>query len=266
MERVTVPQIAAMKAQNRRITMVTAYDYLMGKLVDEAGVDCVLVGDSLAMVVLGYETTLPVTMDEMLHHARAVRRGVKRALVIGDLPFGSFQGSVAEAVANAVRFLKEAEVDAVKLEGGRRVAEHVRAMVEHGIPVLGHIGMTPQSVRAFGGFRVQGRGADQEAKMVDDAKALEEAGAFAVVLEGMPAGLAARITAELSIPTIGIGAGKECDGQVLVLYDLLGLVEEFKPKFVKRYANLAEETRKAVRAFCEEVRAGLYPGDEHSYR
>jgi len=246
--------------------MVTAYDYLMGKLVDEAGVDCVLVGDSLAMVVLGYETTLPVTMDEMLHHARAVRRGVKRALVIGDLPFGSFQGSVAEAVANAVRFLKEAEVDAVKLEGGRRVAEHVRAMVEHGIPVLGHIGMTPQSVRAFGGFRVQGRGADQEAKMVDDAKALEEAGAFAVVLEGMPAGLAARITAELSIPTIGIGAGKECDGQVLVLYDLLGLVEEFKPKFVKRYANLAEETRKAVRAFCEEVRAGLYPGDEHSYR
>lgn len=266
MERVTVPQISAMKAKKRRITMVTAYDYLTGKLVDEAGVDCVLVGDSLAMVVLGYETTLPVTMDEMLHHAKAVRRGVKRALLIADLPFGSFQGSVAEALGNAVRFLKEAGVDAVKLEGGRRVAEHVRRMVESGIPVLGHIGMTPQSVRAYGGFRVQGRGAEQEAQVLADAKALEEAGAFAVVLEGMPAGLAARITAELSIPTIGIGAGKECDGQVLVVHDLLGYIDDFKPKFVKRYANLAEETRKAVRAFCEEVRDGRYPDEEHSYR
>ncbi len=266
MERMTVPQLRAMKADGRKITMVTAYDYLTGKLVDEAGVDCVLVGDSLAMVVLGYETTLPVTVDEMLHHTKAVRRGVKRALLIGDMPFGSFQGSPTEALNNAVRFLKEAGVDAVKLEGGRRVAEHVRRMVESGIPVVGHIGMTPQSVRAFGGFRVQGRGEEQEAQALEDAKALEDAGVCSIVLEGMPAGLAERITAEVSVPTIGIGAGKACDGQVLVIHDLLGLVEDFKPKFVKRYANLAEATRKAVQAYCDEVRDGRYPDEEHSYR
>jgi len=265
MERMTVPKLQAMKAEGRPIAMVTAYDYITGRLVDEAGVDCVLVGDSLGMVVLGYDTTLPVTMDEMLHHVKAVRRGVRRALVVGDMPFGSFQGSVPEAVANAVRFLKEAGADAVKLEGGRRVAEHVRRMVEVGIPVMGHIGMTPQSVKAFGGFRVQGRGEEQEAEVLADAKALEEAGVFSIVLEGIPASLAARITAEVSVPTIGIGAGKACDGQVLVIHDLLGYVEDFKPKFVKRYANLAEETRKAVRAYCDEVRSGLYPDDEHSY-
>lgn len=266
MDKVTVPKILKMKAEGRKITMVTAYDYTTGKLVDACDVDCVLVGDSLAMVMLGYDTTLPVTMEEMLHHTRAVRRGVQRALVIGDMPFGSFQGGVSEAVANAVRFVKEAGADAVKLEGGRRVAEHVRRMVESGIPIVGHIGMTPQSVREFGGFRVQGRGDEQAKRILDDAKALEDAGVFSIVLEGVPADLAERITREVSVPTVGIGAGKACDGQVLVIHDLLGLVDDFKPKFVKRYAQLGDATRAAVNAFCQEVRDGIYPDDAHTYR
>ncbi len=263
--KVTVPELRGMKAKGRKIAMVTAYDCVTARLVDEAGVDAVLVGDSLGMVVLGYESTLPVTVDEMLHHTRAVRRGVKRALVIGDMPFGSYQGSVSEAVAQAARFLKEAGADAVKLEGGRRVAAQVERMVEIGIPVMGHIGMTPQSVKEYGGFKVQGRDEKARRALLDDAKALEEAGVFSIVLEAIPAALAEEITASVSVPTIGIGAGKGCDGQVLVLHDLLGLVDDFKPKFVKRYANLAEEVRRAVGAYCDEVRAGLYPDEEHSY-
>lgn len=263
---ITVPKLQAMKAEGRKITVVTAYDYLTGKLVDEAGIDCVLVGDSLGMVVLGYDSTLPVTMDEMLHHTKAVRRGVKRALLVGDMPFGSFQGSVSEAVANATRFLKEAGADAVKLEGGEPVAESVARMVEVGIPVMGHLGMTPQSVRQFGGFKVQGRQEAQRRAILAGAKALEQAGAFSIVLEGMPVDLAAEVTASVSIPTIGIGAGRACDGQVLVLHDLLGLFDDFKPKFVKRFANLAQDVRGAVAAYCDEVRRGEYPQDEFTYR
>ena len=262
--RMTVPALRALKGQ-RKITMLTAYDFLTARLLDEAGVDCILVGDSLGMVVLGYDTTLPVTMEEMLHHTKAVRRGVKRALVIGDMPFGSFQGSVAEAVANAARFLKEAGADAVKLEGGLQVADAVRRMVDVGIPVVGHVGMTPQSVRQYGGFKVQGRDEARRREILDGAVALEEAGAFCIILEGVPASLAAEVTARVSVPTVGIGAGPGCDGQVLVTPDLLGLVEDFKPKFVKRYANLAEQVREAVRAFAREVQEGTYPSDEHTY-
>lgn len=263
---ITVPALRAMKGSGHKVTMLTAYDYLTGKIVDEAGVDCILVGDSLAMVVLGYDTTLPVTVDEMLHHTKAVRRGVKRALLVGDMPFGSYQGSVSEAVSNAVRFLKEAGADAVKIEGGAHVVECARRMVEVGIPVMGHLGMTPQSVRQFGGFKVQGKDERQRRKILDDAAALEEAGAFSLVLEGIPVGLAEEVTASVTIPTIGIGAGRGCDGQVLVIHDLLGMVEDFKPRFVKRYANLAEQARDAVRAYCREVQDGVYPGDEHTYR
>lgn len=264
-ERMSVPALRALKGQ-RKITMLTAYDYLTAKIVDEAGVDCILVGDSLGMVVLGYDSTLPVTMEEMLHHTKAVRRGARRALVVGDMPFGSYQGSVAEAVANATRFIKEAGADAVKLEGGVAVAEAVRRMTEVGIPVLGHVGMTPQSVLQFGGFKVQGRDERRRREILEGAKALEEAGAFAVVLEAVPGDLAAEVTASLSIPTIGIGAGRACDGQVLVIQDVLGLAEDFKPKFVKRYANLAQQIREAVQAYCREVQDGTYPGDEHTYR
>lgn len=265
-KKMTAPAIRAMKAQGRRIAMVTAYDYVTGKIVDESGADIALVGDSLAMVALGHETTLPVTLDEMLHHTRAVRRGVRRALLVGDMPFGTYQGSLSEAVANAARFLKEAGADGVKLEGGRRVAGTVQRMTEAGIPVMGHIGMTPQSVHQYGGFKVQGREQDQRRALLDDAKALEEAGAFSIVLECIPADLAREITAAVDVPTIGIGAGPHCDGQVLVINDMLGFVDEFRPKFVKRYAELGEEARRAVAAYCEEVRDGRFPTDEHSYQ
>lgn len=264
--RVTAPAVRAMKAQGRRIAMVTAYDYLTGRLADEAGVDIVLVGDSLAMVVLGHETTLPVTLEEMLHHTRAVRRGVKRALLVGDLPFGSFQANPSEAVANAVRFLKEAGADAVKLEGGERVAPAVRQMSEAGIPVMGHLGMTPQSVRQYGGFKVQGRDEAQRQALLDDAKALAEAGVFAIVLECIPAEVAQEITEAVRVPTIGIGAGPHCDGQVLVIHDLLGFVEDFQPRFVKRYAELGKEARRAIAEYCREVREGSFPTDAHSYQ
>lgn len=265
-DRVSVPVLKAMKTEGRKIAMLTAYDYITGRLVDEAGVDCVLVGDSLGMVVLGYDTTLPVTMDEMLHHTRAVRRGVKRALVVGDMPFGSYQGSPSEALANAVRFLKEAGADAVKLEGGTYLAESVRLMVDAGIPVMGHLGMTPQSVHKFGGFKVQGRDERQRREILEGAAALEEAGVFSIVLEGVPVSLAEEVTASVSVPTIGIGAGKGCDGQVLVIHDMLGLIDDFKPKFVKRYAHLSDQAREAVRLYCKEVQDGVYPGEEHSYK
>lgn len=265
-ERMTVPKLRAMKSDGHKIAVLTAYDYLTGRLLDEAGVDCVLVGDSLGMVVLGYDTTLPVTMDEMIHHTKAVRRGVTRALLVVDMPFGSYEGSVAEAVANASRLLKETGADAVKLEGGVSIADSVARMVEVGIPVMGHIGMTPQSVKQYGGFKVQGRRDEEVRQVLAGAMALQEAGAFSVVLEGIPEKLAAEVTASMEIPTIGIGAGKNCDGQVLVVHDMLGFFEDFKPKFVKRYANLAEQTREAVRAYCQEVRDGVFPEEDHIYR
>lgn len=265
MDKVTLHKLRDMKQRGERITMLTAYDYPTALLMDEAGVDMLLVGDSLGMVVHGFESTLPVTMDMMLMHCQAVRRGAKRALVVGDMPFMSFQLSREDALRNAARFLSEGGVDAVKLEGGRRMAETVRAMVETGIAVQGHIGLTPQSVSAFGGMRVQGRSVEAARSLLEDARALEDAGAFSIVLEGIPARLAALITARIGVPTIGIGAGAGCDGQVLVSHDMLGLYERFTPKFVRRYATLAESIRGAVAAYCDDVRSGAFPAEEETY-
>lgn len=265
MDKVTLHKLQDMKQRGERITMLTAYDYPTALLMDEAGVDMLLVGDSLGMVVHGFESTLPVTMDMMIMHCQAVRRGSKRAFVVGDMPFMSFQLSREDAMRNAARFLSEGGVDAVKLEGGRRMADTVAAMVETGIAVQGHIGLTPQSVSAFGGMRVQGRSVEAARSLLDDARALEDAGAFSIVLEGIPARLAALITARIGVPTIGIGAGAGCDGQVLVSHDMLGLYERFTPKFVRRYATLAETIRGAVAAYCDDVRAGAFPAEEETY-
>jgi len=248
-----------------RITCLTAYDYPTARLLDEAGVDVILVGDSLGMVVLGYDSTLPVTVDEMLHHARAVRRGTKRALLVVDMPFGSYHSDTAESLRNAVRFVKEASVEAVKVEGGERRLELIARLTEAEIPVMGHIGLTPQSVNALGGYRVQGKTADSAEQLLRDARAVEAAGAFAVVLEAVPRELAAQITRELRIPTIGIGAGPDCDGQILVVNDLLGLTFEQTPKFARQYANLGEAISGAVRQYCEDVRSGGFPSDAESY-
>jgi 3-methyl-2-oxobutanoate hydroxymethyltransferase len=233
--------------------------------VDEAGVDVVLVGDSLGMVVLGYENTLPLTVEEMLHHTRAVRRGVRRALLVADMPYGSFHGDRNEAVRNAVRFVKEAGAEAVKIEGGERRMELIAQMVEAEIPVMGHIGLTPQSMHAFGGFRVQGKTVEAAEQILRDARAVEAAGAFSIVLESIPRELAARITSELRIPTIGIGAGPECDGQILVLHDMIGLSLGHTPKFSRRYANVGEAISHAVTAYAEDVQQGRFPADEESY-
>lgn len=262
----TVVTLQAKRDRGEPITMLTAYDYPTARLVDAAGVDAILVGDSLAMVMLGHPNTLSVTMDEMLHHARAVRRGVEHALVIGDMPFMSYQVDAREAVRNAGRFVQEAGIDGVKLEGGRAFADTVRAIVRAGIPVQGHIGLTPQSVNVLGGYRVQGRTAAAARTMVDDALALQDAGCFSIVLESVPAPVAAHVTERLSIPTIGIGAGAGTSGQVLVTHDLLGLFDDFKPKFVKRYANHFEAIGGAARAFFDEVRGGAFPDEEHSFR
>ena len=264
-ERVTATAVRAMKARGERVVMLTAYDTPTARLLDAAGVDIILVGDSLAMVALGYETTLPVTLEEMLHHTRAVARGAARALVVGDLPFLSYQVSREEALRSAGRMLKEGNAQAVKLEGGLEVAGTVAALVEAGIPVMGHIGLTPQAVHRMGGYKVQGRSADAAARLVQDAVALERAGAFSLVLEGLPWQVAGAVTEAVSIPTIGIGAGPRCDGQVLVTNDLLGLFDEFTPKFVKRYANLRETLLQAFGQFREEVRSGSFPGPEHSF-
>jgi 3-methyl-2-oxobutanoate hydroxymethyltransferase len=249
----------------RKIVCLTAYDYPTARLVDEAGVDIVLVGDSLGMVVLGYENTLPLTMEEMLHHTRAVRRGVRKALLVADMPYGSFHGDKNEAVRNAVRFVKEAGAEAVKIEGGERRMELIAQMVEAEIPVMGHIGLTPQSLHAFGGFRVQGKTVEAADQLLRDARAVEAAGAFSVVLESIPRELAARITSELRIPTIGIGAGPECDGQVLVLHDMIGLSLGHTPKFARRYANVGKAISNAVTAYAEDVREGRFPADAESY-
>jgi 3-methyl-2-oxobutanoate hydroxymethyltransferase len=254
-----------MKQRGERIAMLTAYDYPTAKLLDAAGLDVLLVGDSVGMVVLGYPTTLPVTMEDMVHHCRAVARGASRAMLVGDLPFMAYQVSREEAVRNAGRLLKEGNMEAVKLEGGREVADTVSAIVAAGIPVMGHLGLTPQAVHRMGGFRVQGRDPAQAERLKEDAQILEKAGTFSIVLEGVPAELAREITQTCSIPTIGIGAGPHCDGQVLVTQDMLGLFEDLNPSFVKRYANLAPALREAFSRYREEVRAGTFPGPEHSF-
>src|SRR5437870_33302 len=265
-DKVTVPEIIKMKQRGEKITCLTAYDYSFARILDEAGVDMLLVGDSVGCVVQGNHNTLAVTMDEMIYHTRAVVRGRKRALVIGDMPFLSYQASKEQALQNAGRFLKEAGGEAVKLEGGVAVKETIAATVNAGIPVMGHIGLTPQSVHQFGGYKIQGRDKTRREMVLRDAVAVEEAGAFAVVLEGMPLDLAEEITKRLTIPTIGIGAGVHCDGQVLVIHDMLGLFDDFTPKFAKRYAELGEIMTAAVKSFIEEVRAQKFPGKEHSFK
>lgn len=264
--KVTVRDLSEMKSRGEKIVVLTAYDFLFGRLVDEAGCDIVLVGDSLGQVVLGYDSTIPVTLEEMIHHARAVRRGVKRAMLVVDMPFLTFQVSAEETLRNAGRILKETGCEAVKLEGGdEQTCDCVRALVRAGIPVMGHIGLTPQSVHAVGGYRVQGRETHDAARIRDEATRLEAAGCFSIVLELMPSSLAADISRSLHIPTIGIGAGPSVDGQVLVLYDMLGLNDGFKPKFLRRFANLAEQSRAGIRDFANAVRDGSYPAAEHSF-
>lgn len=264
-KKVTIPDIQAKKEAGCPITMVTAYDYPTGLLVDRAGIDMLLVGDSLAMVVLGLESTTPVTMEEMLHHCRAVARGAKRPLLVGDLPFLSYHCSIPQAIENAGRFLKEGNMDAVKLEGGKERAPVVRAIVEAGIPVFGHIGLTPQTTSQLGGFRVQGKSVEAAAGLIEDALALEEAGCFALILEAIPDRVATLITKRLRIPTIGIGAGPNCDGQVLVLHDMLGMFDRFTPKFVKKYASFFDMGVEALQAYIRDVESGAFPGPEHGY-
>jgi 3-methyl-2-oxobutanoate hydroxymethyltransferase len=263
-DKVTVKTLAAMKGKEKA-AMVTAYDFPGALLADAAGADVVLVGDSLAMVVLGYDSTLPVTMEEMLHHTRAVRRGVTRAMLVADMPFGSYQGSRREAFASAARFMKEAGAEAVKLEGGETMAPTIEHLVRRGVPVMGHVGLTPQSVHQMGGYRVQGRGEEAFGRLLADARAVERAGVFAVVLEGIPAAAGKRITRELAIPTIGIGAGAGCDGQVLVFHDLLGMGRGPAPKFVKRFAEAGRVMETGLRRFVAEVKSGKFPGRAQSY-
>ncbi|HCR70090.1 MAG TPA: 3-methyl-2-oxobutanoate hydroxymethyltransferase [Anaerolineae bacterium] len=263
-KKVTTLTFRQKKERGEPITMLTAYDYPTAMAIDKAGIDSILVGDSLAMVVLGYENTLPVTMEEMLHHARAVARGAKSALLIGDMPFMSYQVSVEDAVRNAGRFLQQANMDAVKLEGGRERADAVRAIVGAGIPVMGHLGLTPQSVNQLGGFRAQGKTASAAKRLLEDTQILEEAGAFSIVLESVPARLGELISKKISIPTIGIGAGLGCDGQVLVTHDLLGLFDRFTPKFVKKYANLHEVMNKAFTEYIDDVETKKFPAPEHT--
>jgi len=261
--RYTIQKIQDMKRAGDKITMLTAYDYSTAKIVDEAGVPLILVGDTLGMVVLGYETTVPVTMQEMLHHTRAVVRGTRQSLIIGDMPFMTYQISAAEAMRNAGRFMQEAGCQAVKLEGGVVVADTVKRIVDCGIPVMGHIGLTPQSIHQLSGHRVQGKTAEAARRLLDDAIALEQAGAFAVVLELVPAPLARIITARLKIPTIGIGAGPYCDGQVQVIHDMLGLFTDFVPKHAKQYAKLADSIKSAVGNYINETKSGVFPSSEH---
>jgi 3-methyl-2-oxobutanoate hydroxymethyltransferase len=271
--KVSVPDIVSYKTvrsagspeSKDKLTCLTAYDYPTARLLDDAGVDIILVGDSVGMAVLGYDSTLPVTLDEMLHHVRAVRRGTRRALLVADMPYGSFHVSIEESLRNAVRLVKEGGAEAVKVEGGERRLELIHRLVEAEIPVMGHVGLTPQSINAMGGFHVQGKSADAARQVGRDARAVEAAGAFAVVLESMPRELAAAITEQLHIPTIGIGAGPDCDGQVLVFHDLVGLTEGYTPKFVRRYADLTAEITRAVTEYCGDVRRGKFPSDAESY-
>jgi 3-methyl-2-oxobutanoate hydroxymethyltransferase len=263
--RITASQIKEMKRQGEKIAMVTAYDYSMAKLVDEAGMPIILVGDSLGMVVLGYESTIPVTMDEMIHHTKAVVRGTKHALIIGDMPFMTYQISIEDAMRNAGRFIQEGGAQAVKLEGGETVAEKVSRIVAAGIPVQGHIGLTPQSINQLGGYKVQGKTAEVAARLLNDARALESAGVFSIVLECIPALLAKLITERVSVPTIGIGAGIHCDGQVQVINDLLGMYTDFVPKHAKQYTKLQESISTSVSDYISEVKAGKFPTSKQSY-
>ncbi len=262
----TVVTFKEAKAKGEKLTMLTAYDYSTAKLVDGAGINAILVGDSLGNVVLGYPDTISVTMEDMIHHSVAVSRGIKDTLLICDMPFMSYQTSVYDAVVNAGRLMKEGRAHAVKLEGGQEMEETIRAIVNASIPVCAHIGLTPQSINAFGGFKVQGKGEEAAQKLLDDARAVERAGAFAVVLECVPAALAKKVSEEISIPTIGIGAGADCDGQVLVYQDMLGMFTDFKPKFVKHYANVGEIMTEAFKAYDAEVKAGVFPAQEHTYK
>jgi 3-methyl-2-oxobutanoate hydroxymethyltransferase len=264
--KVTVPDIRAAKGAGSRLVAVTAYDFTMARLVDQAGVDIVLVGDSLGMIVQGLESTLPVTVDEMCYHGRAVARAKLRAHLVGDMPFMSYQSSTARAVASAGRLVKEGAFESVKIEGGEEIAERVSAITRLGIPVMGHVGMQPQSIHAYGGFKVQGRSEQSAARIVANAKALESAGVYAIVVEAVPADVAARVTSAVGVPTIGIGAGVQCDGQVLVCTDLLGMSQGHAPKFAKRYAELGSEIIEAVRRYATEVRSGAFPAAEHVYK
>lgn len=269
--KITVPDLLQRKnlatdPENRKkITCLTAYDYPTARLMDEAGVDVVLVGDSVGMVMLGYDSTLPLTLDEALHHTKAVRRGVQRSLLVADMPYGSYHGDLHEALRNAMRFVKEAGAEAVKIEGGERRLELISRLTEAEIPVMGHVGLTPQSVNALGGYRVQGKTPATAEQLLRDAHSVEAAGAFAIVLEAIPRELAAEITRSVRIPTIGIGAGPDCDGQVLVLHDMLGLTFQEPPKFARRYANVGETISQAVRQYCEDVQSGAFPTDAESY-
>lgn len=264
-QKVTIPALKEMKEQGKKLRMVTAYDYPTGILVDKTDIELILVGDSLGMVVLGYDGTVPVTMDEMIHHTKATVRGARNTLIVGDLPFGSYNVSIPDAIHNANRMMKEGGADCVKLEGGLVVVETVRAIVNAGIPVMAHIGLTPQTASALGGFKVQGKDAAAAERMINEALQLEAAGAFAIVLEAIPAPLAEIITKKLTIPTIGIGAGVHCDGQVLVTHDMIGLFDRFVPKFVKQYANVSQHIVEAFNTYAEEVATGKFPGPEHSF-
>jgi 3-methyl-2-oxobutanoate hydroxymethyltransferase len=266
MPKITIQDFLRKKTEHKKITMLTAYDFPFAKIADEAGIDAIIVGDSLGMVVQGLENTLPVTMEEMIYHTRIVSRAVSNALVVGDLPFMSYQASVEDAVRNAGRFLKEAGATAVKIEGGAEVAEQIRAMTRSDIPVMAHIGLTPQSIHRMGGYKVQGKTEASAQRLLDEARIAEDAGAFSLLLEAIPMGLAKKITEKLSIPTIGIGAGPYCDGQVLVLHDVIGLFDRFLPKFAKRYVNLKDEALKAINRYREEVEKGVFPGEEQSFR
>ena len=263
--RITVTQIKEMKAKGEKIVMLTAYDYATAKIVDEVGIPLILVGDSLGMVVLGYESTIPVTMEEMLHHTKAVVRGALKAMVVGDMPFMTYHISVEDALRNAARFIQEGGAQAVKLEGGVTVAEKVKRIVECGIPVMGHIGLTPQSIHQLGGFKLQGKTPEAAARLLEDAKALEQAGAFSIVLETIPAPLAKLISQKIAIPTIGIGAGIDCDGQVQVINDILGSFTEFVPKHAKQYVKLSDIIRKAVTQYDSEVKSGKFPTEKQSF-
>jgi 3-methyl-2-oxobutanoate hydroxymethyltransferase len=266
MPKITIQDLLKKKNKKEKITMLTAYDYPFARIVDEAGIDAIIVGDSVGMVVQGLENTLPVTMDEMIYHTKMVSRAVRNAMVIGDLPFMSYQASAEDAVRNAGRFLKEAGASGVKIEGGAEVAGHIRAMTRSDIPVMAHIGLTPQSIHRMGGYKIQGKTEESAKRLIEEAHTVEDAGAFSLLLEAIPMDLAKRITEEVSIPTIGIGAGPYCDGQVLVLHDVIGLFERFLPKFAKRYVNLRDEALKAIKIYKEEVEKGIFPSKEHSFK
>jgi len=266
MPKITIHDFLRKKAENKKISMITAYDYPFAKIVDEAGIDGIIVGDSVGMVVQGLENTLPVTMDEMIYHTKMVARAVQNTMVIGDLPFMSYQASIEEAVRNAGRFLKEAGASAVKIEGGAEVAEHIKAMTRSDVPVIAHIGLTPQSIHRMGGYKVQGKTEESAKRLLEEAHIAEDAGAFSLLLEAIPMNLAKKITEELSIPTIGIGAGPHCDGQVLVLHDVIGLFERFLPKFAKQYVNLKDQALKAISLYKEEVDKGIFPSEKQSFK